>query len=137
MTTKEPAELSAQEVMQLARARADELLKRVNPRIPTETQSLLQEEMENVLRVFEDNLPALCAGPNDEVISTSEAARLLFVSRPHVVKLIEEGKLPLHHITGQNRFLLKGDVLSYKAAKQAEAKAFFETQTEDNDPPGL
>ncbi len=76
------------------------------------------------------------APPDDKVTSTYEAARLLFVSRPHVVKLIEEGKLPLHHITGQNWFLRKADVLAYKAGKKAEAKAFFKTQTEDM-PPGL
>jgi excisionase family DNA binding protein len=67
----------------------------------------------------------------DEIISTAEAAKLLFVSRPHVVKLIEENKLPLRHITGQSRFLLKADVLAYKAKKQAEARAWLDTQTED------
>jgi len=112
--------------MRLARTRADELLKRVSPRIPAEAQTLLSEEMENVLRVFEENMPALRGTPHDEVISTSEAAKLLFVSRLHLVKLIEEGKLSLHHITGQNRFLQKADVLEYKA-KKAQAKAFFET----------
>lgn len=79
----------------------------------------------------------IIVGIVDEVMSTSEAAKLLFVSRPHVVKLIEEGKLPLHHITGRNRFLRKADVLEYKAKKMAEATAFFESQTEDLDPPGL
>ncbi|WP_207000781.1 excisionase family DNA-binding protein [Trinickia mobilis] len=73
----------------------------------------------------------------DEIISTSEAAKLLFVSHPHVLKLIEEGKLPLHHVTGQNRFLRRVDVLDYKAKKKVEAGAFFRTQTEDLNPPDL
>src|ERR1700754_5211612 len=128
MMAKEHVELSAEEVMRLARTRADELLKRVSPRIPAEAQSLLSEEMENLLRVFEENMPALRGTRDDEVISTSETAKLLFVSRPHVVKLIEEGKLPLHHITGQNLFLRKADVFEYKAKKKAEAKAFFRSE---------
>ena len=137
MTTKRPTELSAGDVMRLARTRVDRLLKRVGPRLPPETRSLLSEEIESVLRLFEENMPAHRDTSDDEVISTSEAAKLLFVSRPHVVKLVEEGKLPLHHITGQNRFLLKADVLRYKEKKQSEARMLFETQNEDMDPPGL
>jgi len=76
--------------------------------------------------------------PADDVpISTAEAAKLLFVSRPHVVKLIEEGTLPLHHVTGRNRFVLTSAVLAYKAKKEAEGKAYFATQTEDSEPLGL
>ncbi|WP_167760227.1 excisionase family DNA-binding protein [Paraburkholderia pallida] len=74
---------------------------------------------------------------NDVFISIAAAAELLFVSRQHVAKLIEEGTLPLHHVTGQNRLLRKADVLEYKAKIETEAKAFFETQTEDKNPPGL
>ncbi|MGP8476429.1 excisionase family DNA-binding protein [Burkholderia sp. PR2] len=72
-----------------------------------------------------------------EFISTFEAAQLLFVSHQHVVKLVESGTLPLHHITGEHRFLRKADVLAYKAKKQREARAFFDAQAEDQEPPGL
>jgi hypothetical protein len=40
-------------------------------------------------------------------------------------------------MTGQNRFLRKDDVLDYKTKKQAEAKAFFEAQIENDSPDGL
>ena len=87
--------------------------------------------------MFEGNLPALGDASDNEVISTSEAAKLLFVSRPHVLKLIEEGKIPIHHVTDQNQFLRKSDVLAYKAKKIAEAKAFFESQADGMDSPDL
>jgi excisionase family DNA binding protein len=73
----------------------------------------------------------------EDVISASKAAKLLFVSRPHAIKLIDSGALPLHHISGQNRFVRRADVLAYKARKETEAKAFLETHSEDGDPPGL
>jgi hypothetical protein len=34
---------------------------------------------------------------DDDFMSIADAARLLFVSRSHVVKLAEQGKLKLHH----------------------------------------
>ena len=87
--------------------------------------------------MIETSLQEVTMLEKEWVISTSEAAKLLFVSPSHIVKLIEEGSLPLHHVTAGFRFLRKSDVLDYKARKQAEAKMFFATQTEDRDPPGL
>jgi excisionase family DNA binding protein len=72
----------------------------------------------------------------DENVSTTEAASMLFVSRLQVVKLIDEGLLPLHHQVGKHRFVRKADVLAYKERKRAEAKAWLDSQTEDTDPSG-
>ena len=76
------------------------------------------------------------AAAPDEIVSTLEAAAILFVSRPHVVKLIDEGLLSLHHRVGRRRFVRKADVLAYKERKRADAKAWLDSQTEDTDPPG-
>jgi excisionase family DNA binding protein len=137
MMTKEHVELSAKEVMHLARTRADELLTRLGPRISSETLSRLPAEIKDVLLVFEENMPVLRGTPEDEVVSTSEAAKLLYVSHQHVVNLVESEILPVHHVSGQNWFLRKRDVLVYKVKKTGEAQAFFESQSEDSDPPGL
>jgi excisionase family DNA binding protein len=59
-----------------------------------------------------------------DLMSTAEAAALLFVSRPHVVKLLEQGKLKLHHKTGNNRYVTRTSVLHYQAVCQTAAKAY-------------
>ena len=51
-------------------------------------------------------------------MSTTEAAALLGVSRPHVVKLVETGLLP-HRMAGTHRRILLEDVLAYKKRRDA------------------
>ncbi|GAB06362.1 helix-turn-helix domain-containing protein [Gordonia amarae] len=55
---------------------------------------------------------SLLAG--DEVISTQQAADLLGLSRPTVVRLIEEGELPAHVPGAVRRRLHVADVLAYR-----------------------
>lgn len=59
-----------------------------------------------------------------DFMSIADAAKLLFVSRPHVLKLLEQGKLKLHHITGNHRFVEKVSVLAHQAGQRAAAKAY-------------
>ncbi len=49
-------------------------------------------------------------------LSTQEAADILNVSRPHVVKLVEEGHLPFHK-TGKHRRVRLVDLLQFKAQR--------------------
>ncbi len=46
-------------------------------------------------------------------LSTQEAADLLNVSRPHVVKLLEQGAIP-HHKTGSHRRIRIEDLMAYR-----------------------
>lgn len=55
-----------------------------------------------------------------KIIDTNKAADLLNVSKPYLVKLLDEGKIPYIKIGTQRRVFAK-DVLAYKA-KEDEAR---------------
>jgi len=50
--------------------------------------------------------------PSDSELSTQQAADMLGVSRPHLVKLLEEGKIPYRKI-GSHRRILFEDIGKY------------------------
>lgn len=70
--------------------------------------------------------------PTDSELSTQQAAQLLNVSRPHVVKLVEQGVIPFKK-AGTHRRILLGDLLAYQARlkqQQQEALAFLSEQAQ-------
>jgi len=52
--------------------------------------------------------------PTDAEISTQQAAEILNVSRPHVIKLLEKGDIP-YKMVGSHRRVLLPDILSYES----------------------
>lgn len=60
--------------------------------------------------------------PQKLELSTQEAAAILNVSRPFVVKQIEEGKLPCRKV-GQHRRILFEDLLTYQKTQQVETES--------------
>jgi len=63
--------------------------------------------------------------PSDTEISTQQAAEMLNVSRPHVVKLLEKGELPYHKVGTHRRILLK-DLEDYKAKRDKKRRKLLE-----------
>lgn len=89
---------------------------------------------ENVYRVLRQVVEALQAGravtvaPQTQTLTTQQAADLLGVSRPTVVKLIDEGKLPADTPGKRRRLLRLDDVLRYRKQRREEQyRAIFDT----------
>lgn len=61
----------------------------------------------------------------DQDVTTAKAARILNVSRPHVVKLLDSRKIPSHRVGTHRRVKLK-DVLAYKKRQHAANDAVLE-----------
>ena len=56
----------------------------------------------------------------DEDVSTQIAADMLNVSRPFLIKLLNQEAIPFHYV-GSHRRIARKDVLAYKAARDQRA----------------
>lgn len=69
-------------------------------------------------------------------VTTQQAATLLNVSRPTVVKLIDEGTLPARMV-GSHRRILLSDLLAYSDKIVAERRSILDQMTRDAEDLGL
>lgn len=71
--------------------------------------------------------------PSDSEISSQQAADMLNVSRPHLVKLLESGQIPFKKVGSHRRILLQ-DLISYENKIRQEREkqlAFLANQAQD------
>lgn len=80
------------------------------------------------VRLLTDVLARLAEGRtvvvmhSDAELTTQQAADMLNVSRPHLIKLLQEDKLP-HHKVGTHRRISLRDLEAYRQLRAAEASA--------------
>jgi excisionase family DNA binding protein len=77
-------------------------------RIPTKALSLLVTILGNMAEG-----KSITLIPSDAVLSTQQAADFLNVSRPHLVKLLEEGQIPFEK-AGTHRRIELNNLVAYK-----------------------
>lgn len=58
----------------------------------------------------------------DHELTTQQAADILNVSRPHLIKLVEEGKIA-YHMVGTHRRIRMGDLMRFKQTRDDERRS--------------
>ncbi|WP_372372468.1 helix-turn-helix domain-containing protein [Alcaligenes faecalis] len=85
----------------------------------------------STLRLVEEILLEIANGravrivPVHAELTTQEAADLLNVSRPHMVKLLEDGELPFHR-TGKHRRIRLDDLMRFKETREKDSEKAME-----------
>jgi excisionase family DNA binding protein len=79
----------------------------------------------SIYRVLAAAVAAMAQGnavsivPVHHELTTQQAAELLGVSRPHLVKLVDAGEIP-HHKTGSHRRIYFEDLMRYRDVRDAQ-----------------
>ena len=74
--------------------------------------------------------------PMDAEMTTREAADLIGVSRPTLVKLLDAGAIPFQTL-GSHRRLKAADVLAHRKTRDAERRAALDAMVAENQRLGL
>jgi excisionase family DNA binding protein len=97
---------------------------------------------EEVYRVMVEVVAAMREGkvitlvPRTQRLTTQEAADFLGVSRPTLVKLLEDGKIPYDQ-PGRHRRILFTDLLAYTERQRVDRRTALDQMTEDAGEAGL
>jgi excisionase family DNA binding protein len=99
--------------------------------LPASVVSLLQKILSEMAQGNAVGIVAL-----EAELSTQQAADVLKVSRPFVVKLLDEGILP-HRLVGTHRRVMLKDVLEYKEQSKRQSREALRELTQLSQEMGL
>jgi len=102
---------TARDVLAHLRGGGDLVVAGKGGRIPV--PQAIAREVVTLLEVYADGRTPVVAAADDEV-STQEAALILNLSRPTVVKLLDEGRIPFRK-PGKHRRVQMSDLITFKA----------------------
>lgn len=122
---------------QLAAKESYSALSSILPHLENESTEIEIEETQEKIKVpliamklFNDILKAMSEGkpisivPVATEVTTQKAAELLGCSRPHIVKLLEDGEINFTKV-GKHRRILFEDILKYKNEMKRKQKNFL------------
>ena len=95
-----------------------ELTDAAGQRTPITLAPALSASLLEVLRLVADGR-GFTLVPLEAELTTKQAADHLNVSRPFLIKLLEEGRIP-HHKVGRHRRVRAEDLFAYRARRDAE-----------------
>jgi excisionase family DNA binding protein len=72
----------------------------------------------------------------DEEVSPEKAAEFLQVSRPYLVRLLDNGEIPFHYV-GTHRRITMSDLIEYKRRRKIKSKEALQRMTELSEEMGL
>jgi excisionase family DNA binding protein len=129
-TVLPPAACDVQQVEQLAAVLTDapSAWNRARLTGPDGTEVALPEQMYAVLRDVAAAMAqglAVSVAPLHAVVSTQQAAELLTISRPTLIKLLDEGEIPYSQ-PGQHRRIRLADVLDYQQRTRYQRRGMLD-----------
>lgn len=99
--------------------------------LPPELRELLAE----VVRAMRRG-QAVSFAPLSQQLTTQQAADLLGISRPTLIKLLQQGRIPFE-TPGRHRRLRLSDVLAFQKMRRAEQRESLRELAQDAQDPGL
>lgn len=103
------------------------------------TRTVLPDELFDVLRDVATALSeglAVTVAPQHTTLTTSEAAHLLGVSRPTLVRLLESGEIPYEQ-PARHRKVLLADLLAYQERTRRARSAGWDEMVRESEEAGI
>ena len=136
--TSDALAMEAEEALRLLREIERGRVVELHPQGGDEMVSIPEPVVELLARVLAvmANGDAVAVVPVRAELTTQQAADLLNVSRPHLVKLLEGGEIPFRKV-GTHRRVGLSDLLEYRRRDQARRRAILDELTREAQEMGL